>query len=196
MTLTFARESRQPQSPRVALAAGVVGACTVMLVRVVIASAVLNPALAGVLPRYVALAFLVGLAVVSICWRSAAPAERPDDNDRSPLRVWAALQMTALFQLVLFAILAVQARWSSEALVATSVFVGLTDLDALTLSLARSARPDEIPLAATALAAGILSNTALKFSVAVLVGRGWFRLIAATALAVMALAIVGMLVMR
>jgi uncharacterized membrane protein (DUF4010 family) len=194
VTLTFARESRESPSPRVALAAGVVGACTVMLARVVIASAVLNPALAGALPRYIAPAFLVGVVVVLISWRSAAPAERSDDNDRSPLRVWAALQMTALFQLVLFAVLAVQARWSSKALVATSVFIGLTDLDALTLSLSRSANPDETPLAATALAAGILSNTALKFFVAVFVGRGWFRLVTATALAAMALAIVGMLV--
>jgi uncharacterized membrane protein (DUF4010 family) len=78
----------------------------------------------------------------------------------SPLQLRAALQMTALFQVVLFVILGVQARWGSTALVATSAIVGLTDLDALTLSLARSAvTPAMVQTAAVALAIGILLPT-------------------------------------
>ena len=46
-----------------------------------------------------------------------------------------------------------------------------------------------MPLAAIALAAGILSNTLLKLVVAVLVGRGWFQVITSIALGGMALAI-------
>jgi hypothetical protein len=73
--------------------------------------------------------------------------------------------MTALFQVVLFVILAVQSRWSSQALVATSAFVGLTGLDALTLSLARSTTSaGDIPLASVALVAGIVSNMLLKLT--------------------------------
>jgi uncharacterized membrane protein (DUF4010 family) len=108
----------------------------------------------------------------------------------SPLQLRAALQMTALFQVVLFVILAVQARWSSEALVATSALVGLTDLDALTLSLARStADAGAVPTAAFALVTGILSNTVLKLMVAVIVGHGWFRAATAGGLGAIALAL-------
>jgi len=118
------------------------------------------------------------------------PAPVTGDLDGSPLRVRAAMQMTAMFQVVLFAIFAVQAQWGSRALVATSAFVGLTDLDALTLSLARSAsEPAEIPQATIALVAGILSNTLLKLAVGSVVGRGWFRAVTAAGLGAMAIAL-------
>jgi len=92
-------------------------------------------------------------------------------------------------------VLTVQARWGSGALVATSALVGLTDLDALTLSLARSAPlPADIPPAIMALVAGILSNTLLKLGVAVVVGRGWFRTATAGALGAMALTILAVLI--
>ena len=195
VTLTFARDSRPDRAPRLALAAGVIGACTVMLLRVTVACAVLNPALAREVPRHVGLAFIVGAAIVLAIWRSTKPTTTTGDEEGSPLQVRAALQMTAMFQVVLFAILAVQARFGSEALVATSVFVGLTDLDALTLSLAHSSTlPNQIPPAAIALVAGILSNTFLKLAVAVVVGRGGFRTATAAALGAMALTIIAVLI--
>jgi uncharacterized membrane protein (DUF4010 family) len=192
VTLTFARDSRAVSAARVALAAGAIGACTVMLLRVLLACLVLNPALAWRLPRYLIAPFILGAAVTLAAWRINAPA-RGHTDDASPLRVAAALQMTALFQIVLFVILAVRSRWGSQALIATSAFVGLTDLDALTLSLARNTAADGLPLAATALAAGIVSNTLLKLSVACVIGRGAFRVITSATLGAMAAAILGVI---
>jgi uncharacterized membrane protein (DUF4010 family) len=181
VTLRFARDSRSPRAPGLALAAGAVGACTVMLVRVTVACAVLNRSLALALPMYLWPAFLIGVAALVLLSRATSDASAPEPDAESPLQLGAALQMTALFQAVLFAILAVQSRWSAEALVGTAAFVGLTDLDALTLSLARSVTTEAgVPAAAVALVAGVLSNTTLKLAVAVFVGRGPFR--AATAL--------------
>jgi uncharacterized membrane protein (DUF4010 family) len=78
--------------------------------------------------------------------------------------------------------------------VATSAIVGLTDLDALTLSLARSTvEAGAVPTAAFALAVGVLSNTLLKLIVAVVVGRGWFRVATAGGLGAIALALSGAL---
>ena len=49
-------------------------------------------------------------------------------------------------------------------------------MDALTLSLARSAASSgDVSPAAIALVAGLISNTLLKLTVAVVVGRGSFR---------------------
>lgn len=191
VTLQFARDSRTPNAPGFALAAGAVSACTVMLVRVTVVCAVLNSSLAMRLPRYLALAFAVGVVGVLLTWASSTRRATPEDkNDGSPLQLGAALQMAGLFQLVLLAILTVQSRWSATALVATSAFVGLTDLDALTLSLARSAATSaDIPGVTIALLAGIVSNTLLKAAVALTVGRGSFRLVTTLTLAVMALAI-------
>lgn len=187
VTFTFARQSRSSDAPRLALATGVIGACTIMLVRVEVAAAVLNPSLAGALPRYIGVPFMVGLAFVLAAWRTNGSTPTPAASPDSPLNLRAALQMTALFQLVLVLIVFVKTRWGSEALVATSAFVGLTDLDALTLSLARGAAASaDVPVAAVALVAGMLSNTVLKMSVAAVVGRGSFRAAAAGGLGVMA----------
>ena len=105
--------------------------------------------------------------------------------------------MTGLFQMVLLVILAVQSRWGSVALAGTAAVVGLTDLDALTLSLARSATSNAtVPDAAVALAVGILSNTILKLGTALAIGRGRFRIATAVALAAMAGATAAALVSR
>ncbi len=195
VTLRFARDSREEGAPRLALGAGVVAACTVMLLRVILASAVLNPPLAGALPRYVGLAFILGTVVALVAWRAKAPPAAAPSSADSPLQLKAALQMTALFQVVLFVIIAVQQRWSSEALVATSAFVGLTDLDALTLSLARTAAsPADVAQASVALVAGIVANTAFKLAVAAVVGRGTFRTITVAALGGMAALMVASLI--
>lgn len=197
VTLTFARESRAEDAPRLALAAGVIGACTIMLLRVTVACAVLNPVLALELPRYAGPAFAIGAVAVLVSWRARAPASIHGAIPDSPLHLRAALQMTALFQVVLFVILFVQDRWGSEALVATAAFVGLTDLDALTLSLARSAAASgDVSPAALALVAGILSNTLLKLTVAVVLGRGSFRTATAAMLGAMGLAMAVTLVLR
>ena len=194
VTLTFARESRTRNAPRVPLAAGAIGACTVMLLRVFAACAVLNPSLAAALPLYTGPAFLIGTIAVAAAWRAGNGHPRENGMPDSPLNLRAALQMTVMFQLVMFLILAAQTRWGSQGLVATSALVGLTDLDALTLSLARNAAasPADSP-AVVALVSGILSNTLLKLTVAVAVGRGWFRVITAAGLGALAVSIVAML---
>jgi uncharacterized membrane protein (DUF4010 family) len=194
VTLTFARDSRARGAPHLALAAGAIGACTVMLVRVMLACVILNPALAAALPKFLVPAFAIGSAAVLAAWRFDSSASSNVESS-SPLQLGAALQMTALFQFVLIVVLFVQARWGSDALIATSAFIGLTDLDALTLSLARSSTASaDLATVAVALVVGILSNTCLKLGVAVVVGRSAFRVVTALALGAMALALVAALV--
>ena len=194
VTLTFARDSRPGNAPRIPLAAGAIGACTVMLLRVFAACAVLNPSLAGALPLYTGPAFLIGAATVAAVWRAGGGDSNGNGIADSPLNLRAALQMAVMFQLVMFLILVAQTRWGSHGLVATSALVGLTDLDALTLSLARSAAASPADsTAVVALVTGILSNTLLKLTVAVAVGRGWFRVITAAGLSAIALSIAVML---
>jgi uncharacterized membrane protein (DUF4010 family) len=197
VTLSFARDSRADGSPRVALGLGAVAACTVMLVRVAVACTVLNLALALMLPRYLVPALAVGVVAILTIGRMDSSAPESDVQADSPLQLQAALQMTALFQMVLFVILAVQSRWSADALMATSVFVGLTDVDALTLSLARSAAPpNALAAVAPALAAGVLANTVLKLAIALVVGRGAFRGVMGATLGAMAAAMLTALLLR
>jgi uncharacterized membrane protein (DUF4010 family) len=191
-TLQFARDSRNAPGSGLALSAGAISASAVMLLRVTLVCAVLNPQLAWRLPTFLTGAFVCGVIAVLITWRrDETHAAASEEAGRSPLQLVAALQMTGLFQVVLLAILAVQARLGASALIATSAFVGLTDLDALTLSLARSTvNPVDLPASTTALLAGVVSNTLLKAGVALFVGQGMFRVLTTLVLVAMAAAVV------
>jgi len=186
VTLTFARTSRT-NARSLALALGSVGACTVMLVRVTVAASVLNWSVASSFVRYVWPAFLIGAGVLTAVLR-IHDEQRDAGTDASPPQLRAALQMMAFFQVVLIAIAAVLAWWTVTALLLTSALVGLTDLDALTLSLARTGQHLTPAVAARALAVGVLSNTLLKLGVAIAVGRGVYRRVVGAALGAMAVA--------
>jgi uncharacterized membrane protein (DUF4010 family) len=68
--------------------------------------------------------------------------------------------------------------------------VGLTDVDAATIAMARAIGDGVAPAsAAQAIAAAMLANTLLKLALAVLIGDGAFRLAAAAGLAAISLAL-------
>ncbi len=186
VTLSFAQESRRSPTHGTALALGSIGACTVMLVRVAATSAVLNWPIAKAFAVYAVPGLVIGLLVLSTQLLRRRHDSAPASDD-SPLRLRAALQMTVLFQIVLIAISAVVAWWSVTALLLTSAMVGLTDLDALTVSLARTQPALPAPTAARALAVGVLANTVLKLGVAVVIGEGPYRRLVAVVLGLMAI---------
>ena len=189
VTWSFARASRQAAGgTRLGLAYGVIAACTMLYLRMAIATAVLRVELTVALWPFLTLPFLVGAATLILGTRHLQDEETAADTPRNPLQVVEALQMAAVFQIVLVAIELVR-RWGGETgVVASGAVLGLTDVDALTLSMARDAAiPVEV--AARALAMGIIANTALKIGIAVAAGAPGFRRTVALSLTGMILAI-------
>jgi uncharacterized membrane protein (DUF4010 family) len=96
--------------------------------------------------------------------------------------------MAVAFQVVLFAVAWVQQNAGTTGVLASATVLGLTDVDALTVSMTRFASdPSYHALAAAAIGVGILSNTALKSALVLIIGAPRFRLRAATGLGVLAL---------
>lgn len=177
VSLSFARLSRRQPERAAALAFGVVAACTVLIPRVVAITAVLNP---GFLPR-VALALtpmlLVGiLACVLGRPKGAAESDERDEAPRNPLALGHAIRMAIAFQLVLIVIEFARARFGDQGIVTAAVLAGLTDVDALTLSMARvAADPASAASAGQGLLAGVVANTVLKSVLGVGLGGPSFR---------------------
>ncbi len=195
VTITFARLSRDESAPRAALAAGVLAACALLFVRVEITSAVLSQALAVRLVPVFLPAFLIGIAGIVLGLRRQEGQGADREGPGNPLELWSAMQMTALFQAVLFLIYFVQARFGSAGMLLTGALLGLTDVDALTLSMSRQAASGTpLDLAARALTLGIVSNTMLKMGVGVIVGRGRFRMLVAIGLAAIGTALIGAMI--
>ncbi len=176
VAFAFARTSREKTMPALPLAVGVVAACTVMFVRIVVASAVLNLDVAlAELPLFAA-PFVVGLVMTFVGFRRT-PRDVGDvalpDN---PLQLWSALQMALLFQVVILAVAFVRVRFNTGGLAISGAVLGLTDVDALTISMARSASEGvAVHIAAEAIAVGALSNTVLKAALAMALGAPAFR---------------------
>ena len=190
VTFAFARESRERPKAAEPLAYGVMAASTILIVRILLATSILNAHLMTTLLPYLAPAFLVGACLTAWGWRRLrAPMESIPEPD-NPLALKSALQMAVLFQGVLFLVHVAQETWGDLGLVVSGALLGLTDMDALTISMARSAsEPSAVLAAAQAISIGVVSNSVLKSAVSVVIGRGAVRTLAAMGLIAMGLAI-------
>ena len=195
VTLAFARTSRTRPEDGAGLASGVLAACTILVPRVIAAVALLTPALVLPLAWLLTPAFVTGTFATLFGLRGGAGGDADDAPPmRNPLQLGTALQMAAIFQVVLIALHEVRARFGDAGLQGSAVLLGLTDVDALTASMATQAGQGLDPtLAAGAIAIGALANTGLKLAMAVAIGRGAFRWRVAAGLAAMGAAIVAAL---
>jgi uncharacterized membrane protein (DUF4010 family) len=188
VTLTFSRQSRADAALGPALARGVVAACTVLIPRVVIVSGVLNASVALALLPLLTPALVVGLTLAAIGLRSKDSASAISDEDTNPLRLGAAIRMALAFQVAIVLIGIVRTRWGTSGVYTTAAMLGLTDVDALTVSMSRPDGALPADVASRAIAIGILANTALKMAIALAFGRYAFRRRAGASLAAMAAA--------
>jgi uncharacterized membrane protein (DUF4010 family) len=176
VTLTFSRLSADHPALGRSLAAGVMGANAMLFVRIIAATLVLEPRLTAALwPSFVAPTAL-GFLMLWIGFRRRG-ADASGSRDRNPLQIRSALQMAALFQFVLFGVAFAGARFGQQGLIGSAVVLGLTDVDALTLSMARTVTSGgaEVDVAALAITVGILVNTVVKLGLALMLGRGRYR---------------------
>lgn len=177
VSLTFARLSRVRPASATPLALGVVGACTVLLPRLAFLTMLLRPSLTPSLAPFFLPPFGFGVLLLALGWRRSGLADGISSPEgRSPLRLGSAILLALGFQLVLTVMALVRSRFGVTGVIASASLIGITDMDALTLSMSRLAsEPEMLRLAALAMAVGVLSNTVLKFLLVVTMGVGDFR---------------------
>jgi uncharacterized membrane protein (DUF4010 family) len=169
----------------------------VLYPRVLVASAILNRAVvAPLLPYLVPPALVAAMIAAAGARRSPAPAGS-DVSPGNPLQLGAALQMVVLFQAVLMAVFVARQLWGTSGVFTSAAVLGLTDVDALTLSMTRDVAQTISPaIAAAAIAVGVLTNTAMKLMLALFLGSGRFRVLAGGALLLMLVALGAILALR
>jgi uncharacterized membrane protein (DUF4010 family) len=187
VVFSFARASRKREVDATQLAHGAIAACTVMFVRVFAAGSVLNRDLTGPLLALLGPPFLVGAAITARALVRPAAAADTRESIGNPLQLRSALQMALLFQVVLWLVVLIRERAGVAGLFATAAVVGLTDTDALTLSMSKSASAGlPVLTAARGVAVGILSNTLFKLALVAGLGEGRFRRVAGWGMAALA----------
>jgi uncharacterized membrane protein (DUF4010 family) len=190
VTFTFARTSRTDLGMERALAFGAVAANAMLYPRVLVATAILNASVVPPLVPFLVAPALMAALVAAVGARRSPAAGAPNVPVRNPLQLAAALQMAVVFQAVLMAVYLIRDAWGQSGVFTSAAVLGLTDVDALTVSMARGVALTASPtVAATAIAIGVLANTAMKLGLAVFFGAPRFRAIAGGALALLLVAI-------
>lgn len=178
-TLAFSRRSREDPSRSDHYALAVVAACTVMLPRVIVAT--------GFVSRELALTLLVPFALMSIpavaygawVWLLRRPGRQEGDTPElgNPLSLATAIKFAALYAIIAFAVKVVREQGWTQGLLPLSFVSGLTDMDAISLSIARDQQgAAEVPTLATqAVIIAAVSNTLLKAGMAVVLGSAGLK---------------------
>ncbi len=200
VAFSFSRRSRVEPALASPLALGVAAACTVLPVRVLIVATVLQSTLFRELLLLLSVPFVLGVAMLSVpFWRARRATSEASHGDaavavplvnglQNPLALGISIQMAIAFQLVLFIIAWVHATVGDPGVLASAGLLGLTNMDALTLSMTRLAEnPVQTHVAAIAIGIGVLANTFLKTCIVLILGARQFRLRAAAALAILGL---------
>ncbi|MRI82934.1 MAG: MgtC/SapB family protein [Nitratiruptor sp.] len=124
-----------------AYAGGIAIASTFMYLRVFIESAIINPALARQLAIPYLLASILGLGYSFWLYRQAATTRVTVGGlETNPLQLKEAIKFALLFGLIYGAVEFVRHRYGAMGIYAISFLSGLSDVDAITLSLAQMAK--------------------------------------------------------
>jgi uncharacterized membrane protein (DUF4010 family) len=180
VTLSFARQSREDSRTATActLATGMLLAWCIMFGRVIVEVLVVNRALVHqVLIPFVVMGTAAAI-VAGILYRRGASASETrvakagEVPLRNPFSLTEASKFGAFFAAVLLVVKFVQARFPGQGLYMVAALAGLTDVDAITLSMAKYARGGDAVVAANAIVLATLTNTMVKAGVVTALGAG------------------------
>ena len=175
VTVSFARGARTNPTQTMAFASGILVAWAVMFVRVLVVVAVVNRVLLGPIFIPFAAMALVAAAVAALIYvrRHADGPEvraKEDLQVSNPFSVTSAAKFAAFFAVVLVAVKIAQDNFSDSGVYAVAAIAGLTDVDAITLSMAELAKTGDANVAVIAIVIAALVNTAVKCGIAFVIG--------------------------
>jgi len=180
VTLSFSQRSRTEPDLASVLSLSILLAWTVMFFRVVVEVGVVNISLAKDLVSGMVLMGVISLAICILLWRrgrrrSTVKAEVESGNN--PFELGDAIKFGGLFAVVIFVASAAQVYFGNTGLYLAGALAGLTDVDAIALSMASLARQDPASSGAAArtIVIAVISNTMVKCGMAIWIGAPSMR---------------------
>lgn len=176
--VTTAMASRVKESEFVIRAAvfAVVIASSMMFLRVLFEVAVINPDLTPLLVIPMLGMGIVGIILSILAWKLTKIKEfGPEIELKNPFSLKPALIFGLLFIVILFVSKVADIYFGSSGLYVASIISGIADVDAITISMALLAKTTISPeVAVTAITLAAISNTIVKFLIALLFGTRKF----------------------
>ena len=174
VTLNFARQGRQEPGHQGLLAAGIVTSSATMFLRMLILIGVIRPALLVFLGLPLGVMAGMGYLLAYLLWRWSVKTTEPAHVIlQNPLELRVAMEFGALLAMMMVLAKGAQEWMGERGIYALAGLSGVTDVDAVTVSMAQLAPAGlDLSLAATAIAIAAMVNTLTKGVLAVVIGRG------------------------
>jgi uncharacterized membrane protein (DUF4010 family) len=192
VTLALARRSVEPGATPVlmnGLAAGLLVSWTVMFARIAVEVAVVNAPLLWSIIVPIGAMGLAAAVISGVLYFRGRRAERAAAEEvplKNPFSLTSALKFALLFTAVQLAVKLVETYLPGRGFYGVAALAGLTDVDAITLSMAEYAQSGDARVAATSIIIAALSNTLVKCGLVLMLGARALggRIAAATAVLV------------
>jgi uncharacterized membrane protein (DUF4010 family) len=164
VTLSFSERSRKETELAKPLALAITVAWTVMFSRVVVEVAALNVELLKVLWMPMAASAAVGLVYCVYLYFSQRTDEEGEVSFSNPFELGPAVKFGLIYAVILLISKAAQMYLPTAGVYLASIVAGLTDVDAITLSMAELSSTGglELSTAARAIVLAAMSNTVVK----------------------------------
>jgi uncharacterized membrane protein (DUF4010 family) len=178
VTLGFSQRSRVEPNLAPVLALSILLAWTVMYFRVVVEVGVVNFSLAKNLALGMLLMGAVSLGICMLLWRRGQSKEKAEvESGNNPFELGDAIKFGGLFAVVIFIASAAQVYFGDTGLYVAGALAGLTDVDAIALSMASLAQqdPSSSGAAARTIVIAVISNTMVKCGMAIWLGAPSMR---------------------
>lgn len=178
VTLSFSQRSRSQPEMVPILALAILLAWTVMFFRVVVEVGVVNFSLARALAMGMLVMGAVSLLICVLLWRRGRSKETAEvESGHNPFELGDAIKFGLLFAVVIFVASAAQAYFGDTGLYLAGALAGLTDVDAIALSMADLAKqdPGSSGAAARTIVIAVISNTMVKCGMTIWLGAPAMR---------------------
>jgi len=181
VTLSVARRTREhPNTSHAIAAVTIIAATAVLYPRILLETWVLNRQLALQLALPITFITLVALGAAFLIHRKGGKETAVEVPTKNPLNFSVAIQFALMYMAVLWLMDLASAHYSAQGLYIGSLIFGATDMDAITLSIARGSDITKTLQGMTAVLLATLSNTVMKFLLVVFFGdkslRKWVGL--------------------
>lgn len=162
LTMHFSRLAKNNPAHRYILASGILAACGTMFPRVLFVCFLINPALGKMLiVPILVMTILIYIPAIYIWYLHREPVRESVDLKQNPLELSTALTFGAILCGIILASYLLRDWFGSMGIYILSMLSGMTDVDAITLTLARQS--SQVPLAE---GIGLLTEASLAILIA------------------------------
>jgi uncharacterized membrane protein (DUF4010 family) len=189
-TMTFSKRSRDEDSLSLPFSLGILLACTTMFPRILVEVLIINSSLLPSLSVTMGVMAASGLAVCFFIWKKTEGETSDEVPLKNPFSIMPAVKFGILYAIIVFVARVMEVIAGDSGIYIVSILSGLTDVDAITLTMSQISRQDSSKLnqATVAITLAAFSNTILKAGIAYVLGSRELRRIILVGFAIILIA--------